>query len=168
MVIYIFTHMGEAIVSHDRKAEALRRHGCLNRNPERVRDRRFVEEEFFDPQDLLQVKYEMVRAVRAERLPIAGGARRFGLSRPTCYKAIRAFDEDGLLGLLPERPGPRRAHKLIPEVVAFLTDAAQREPFPGMDALARMVRDRFGVSLHRRSVQRALASRKKGPQRPRS
>ena len=67
-------------MSEDGKAATLRRHGCLNRNPGRVRDRRFVEEEFFDPRDLLQVKYEMVRAVRAEQLPIAHGAIRFGLS----------------------------------------------------------------------------------------
>ena len=85
-------------MSEDGKAEVLRRHGCLNRNPERVRDHRFVEEEFFDPRDLLQVKYEMVRAVRAEQLPITHGAVRFGLSRPACYKAIKAFDEDGLPG----------------------------------------------------------------------
>ena len=152
-------------MSEDGKAATLRRHGCLNRNPGRVRDRRFVEEEFFDPQDLLQVKYEMVRAVRAEQLPIAHGAIRFGLSRPACYKAIKAFDEDGLPGLLPERPGPRRPHKLTPEVIAFLTDAAARDPTLGMDELARMVREQLGVALHRRSVQRALVSQKNSPRR---
>lgn len=152
-------------MSEDRKAEVLRRHGCLNRNPERVRDHRFVEEEFFDPRDLLQVKYEMVRAVRAEQLPITHGAVRFGLSRPACYKAIKAFDEDGLPGLLPERPGPRRPHKLTPEVVAFLSDASARDPSLSMDELAQMAREQLGVDLHRRSVQRALASQKNRPRR---
>ena len=152
-------------MSEDEKAAVLRRHGCLNRNPDRVRDRRFVEEEFFDPRDLRQVKYEMVRAVRAERLPIAHGAIRFGLSRPACYKAIKAFDEDGLPGLLPERPGPRRPHKLTPDVVAFLSEALARDPSLGMDELARMAREQLGVALHRRSVQRALASQKNAPRR---
>ena len=152
-------------MSEDGKTGALRRHGCLNRNPERVRDRRFVDEEFFDPRDLLQVKYEMVRAVRAERLPIAHGAIRFGLSRPACYKAIKAFDEDGLPGLLPERPGPRRPHKLTPDVVAFLSEASARDPSLGMDELARMAREQLGVALHRRSVQRALASQKNASRR---
>ena len=152
-------------MSEDEKAAVLRRHGCLNRNPDRVRDRRFLEEEFFDPRDLLQVKYEMVRAVRAERLPIAHGAIRFGLSRPACYKAIEAFDQDGLPGLLPERPGPRGPHKLTPDVVAFLIDASARDPSLGMDELARMARERLGVALHRRSVQRALASQKNSPRR---
>ena len=153
-------------MTEDGKTGALRRHGCLNRNPERVRDnRRFAEEEFFDPRDMLQVKYEMVRAVRAEQLPITHGAARFGLSRPACYKAIRAFDEDGLPGLLPERPGPRGPHKLTPEVVAFLSDASARDPSLGMDELARMTREHLGVELHRRSVQRALASQKNSPRR---
>ena len=149
----------------DGKTDALRRHGCLNRNPERVRDRRFVEEEFFDPRDLLQVKYEMVRAVRGEQLPIAHGAVRFGLSRPACYKAIKAFDENGLPGLLPDRPGPRRPHKLTPEVVAFLTDVSAQHPSLGMDELARMAHEQLGVTLHRRTVQRALASQKNSPRR---
>ena len=152
-------------MSEDGKAATLRRHRCLNRNPGRVRDRRFVEEEFFDPRDLLQVKYEMVRAVRAEQLPIAHGASRFGLSRPACYKAIKAFDEDGLPGLLPERPGPRRPHKLTPEVIAFLTDVSARDPSLGMEELARMAREHLSVNLHRRSVQRALASQKNSPRR---
>lgn len=152
-------------MSEDGKAEVLRRHGCLNRNPERVRDHRFVEEEFFDPRDLLQVKYEMVRAVRAEQLPITHGAVRFGLSRPACYKAIKAFDEDGLPGLLPERPGPRRPHKLTPEVVAFLSDASARDPSLSMDELAQLTREQLGVDLHRRSVQRALASQKNSTRR---
>ena len=152
-------------MSDDGKTGALRRHGCLNRNPGRVRDRRFVEEEFFDPRDMLQVKYEMVRAVRAEQLPIAHGAIRFGLSRPACYKAIKAFDEDGLPGLLPERPGPRGPHKLTPDVVAFLCDASALDPSLGMDELVRMAREQLGVELHRRSVQRALVSQKNAPRR---
>ena len=148
-------------MTENAKAQILQRHGCLNRNPERVLDSRFVKEDFFDPRDLLQVKYEMVRALRAEKLPIARGAMRFGLSRPACYKAIRAFDQDGLPGLLPERPGPRGPHKVTPEVVAFLNDTSTRHPSLSMDKLARMVFERFGIEIHRRSVQRALTVKKK-------
>lgn len=147
-------------MSEDRKADRLQRHGCLNRTPERVRDPRFVEQDFFDPRDLLQVKYEMVRAVRAEKLPIAQGAMRFGLSRPACYKALKGFDQAGFPGLLPERPGPRGPHKLTPAVVDFLSDTSTHHPSLGLDELARMVREQFGVALHRRSVQRALTPQK--------
>ena len=55
-------------MTENAKAQILQRHGCLNRNPERVLDSRFVKEEFFDPRDLLQVKYEMVRGVAGREI----------------------------------------------------------------------------------------------------
>jgi hypothetical protein len=39
------------------KLEALRQQGTLNLHPEEVTDSRFQEDEFFDPRDLVQVKY---------------------------------------------------------------------------------------------------------------
>lgn len=148
-------------MTEDSKTEVLKRHRCLNRNAHRVRDQCFLEEAFFDPRDLLQVKYEMLRAIQSEQLPIAHGAARFGLSRPACYKAIKSFDADGMPGLLARRPGPRRPHKLTPEVVAFLNQAAARHPSPGMKELADMVREQFNLTLNRRSIRRALAPEKK-------
>ena len=85
-----------------------------------MEDELFVTTEFFDPNDLLQVKYEMVRRVRDEGQPISHAARVFGFSRPTVYQALSAFEQGGLAALLPQRPGPRRAHKLSEEVVDFL------------------------------------------------
>ncbi len=46
------------------KRERLKRAGTLNPHPERVRDPALREGGFFDPLDLLQVRYEMVRLVR--------------------------------------------------------------------------------------------------------
>ena len=43
------------------KHEALRKQGTLNPVPQAVTDPLFEDSEFFDPHDLLQVKYEMVR-----------------------------------------------------------------------------------------------------------
>ena len=151
-------------MSDDDKHTRLRQYGCLNRHPERVRDPRFVEEPFFDPRDLLQVKYEMLRAVRVEGLPIARGAARFGLSRPSCYKAIKAFEAGGFPGLLPDKPGPRQPHKLVPEVLAFLANARACDPAPSINELVRLTRQRFGLAVHPRTIARALArKRKKNP-----
>jgi hypothetical protein len=49
----------------DLKERALEEAGVLNPDPESVTDGRFRSQEFFDPRDLVQVKYEMVRRVRA-------------------------------------------------------------------------------------------------------
>lgn len=145
----------------DDKTRSLKTHACLNPHPENVRDELFLANTFFDPRDLLQIKYEMLRRVREEGEPVSSVAIRFGLSRPTYYAAQRAFESGGLPALVPLRPGPRRAHKLDAEVVAALRAARQQRPAPSARELVELVRERFGLSVHRRSIDRVLARQKK-------
>ena len=53
----------------DSKGESLRQQGVLNPHPEKVADPLFHDSEFFDPRDLVQVKYEMLRRVRVGGRP---------------------------------------------------------------------------------------------------
>jgi transposase len=129
----------------------------LNPRPEAVADAEFAGSEFLDARDLVQVKYEMVRRVRVEGEPVASAAQAFGFSRPSWYAAAAALDEDGLPGLLPARPGPRRAHKLTDEVVADLRTALEDDPSLRTADLVARVEARFGLRVHARSVERALA-----------
>src|SRR5881409_3464229 len=64
--------------ARDLKAEALRQRGCLNPHPEKVADPLFAESDFFDSRDLVQVKYEMVRRVKAEGHTVSASAAAFG------------------------------------------------------------------------------------------
>jgi transposase len=144
-----------------RKLEALREHGCLNPRSEVVNDELFVTTDFFDPHDLLQVKYEMVRRVSVEGQRVSHAARIFGFSRPTVYQALSAFERGGLAALLRQRPGPRRAHKLNEEVLDFLEGTLADTPHLGAGELVAAVEERFGLSVHPRSVVRALVRRKK-------
>jgi transposase len=146
----------------DPKAAALREARALNPHPEAVTDEAFLAEEFLDARDLVQVKYEMVRRVRAEGQPVSAAAAAFGFSRPSWYAAAEALDRDGLPGLLAGRPGPRAAHKLTGEIVDFLEQALVGDPSLRSTGLAAMVTDRFGITVHPRSVERALA-RRQGP-----
>lgn len=146
----------------DPKVAALREARALNPRPEAVTDEAFLAEEFLDARDLVQVKYEMVRRVRAEGQPVSAAAAAFGFSRPSWYAAAEALEREGLPGLLAERPGPRRAHKLTGEIVDFLEQARHDDPSLRSADLAAMVTDRFGISVHPRSVERALA-RRQGP-----
>ena len=145
----------------DAKTRSLKQHGCLNPHAERVRDELFLSNPFFDPRDLLQVRYEMLRRVREDGVPVSRAAASFGVSRPTWYQAQRAWEAGGLPGLLPDRPGPRRAHKLTDEVVEALRAAKSEQPELTAAELVALVRDRFGISVHRRSIDRALARGKK-------
>jgi Helix-turn-helix domain len=94
------------------KREALARDGALNPHPEAVRDALFADNPFFDPADLVQVRYEMVRRHEVDGQAIGEVAAKFGVSRPTFYKAQGALATTGLTGLLPAQRGPKGGHKL--------------------------------------------------------
>jgi transposase len=145
-----------ARAGEDPKVGALREARSLNPRPEAVSDERFSSSEFLDARDLVQVKYEMVRRARVDGEPVGRAAAAFGFSRPSFYAAQRALDESGLAGLVPARPGPRRAHKLTAEVVAFAREQRAADPKLSSTGLVELIAGRFGVRVHRRSIERAL------------
>jgi transposase len=141
----------------DPKVEALRAERSLNPRPEAVTDEQFAGSEFLDARDLVQVKYEMVRRARVDGDPVRRAAEAFGFSRPSFYAAQAALDRGGLGALVPARPGPRRAHKMSAGVVAFARERLAADPTLSSQALVELIAERFGVRVHRRSVERALA-----------
>ncbi len=141
----------------DPKVERLREERCLNARPEAVADERFRDSEFFDPRDLVQVKYEMVRRARVDGDAVARAVESFGFSRPSFYAAAAALDEGGLAGLVPARPGPRGAHKLTGEIVAFARQQLEADASLRPGDLVEVIAQRFGVRVHPRSIERALA-----------
>jgi transposase len=145
----------------DPKTTSLRERGCLNSEPERVSDPLFSQGDFFDARDTIQVKYEMLRRVRIDGHPIADSARTFGFSRPSFYQVQQAFDSGGLPALLPKKPGPRGGHKLRADVVEWLASLLENEPELSSSQLAERVVQQFGLLVHPRSIERALARRKK-------
>jgi transposase len=146
--------------NHNAKSDALQQSGGLNPRPEGVQDELFRSNEFFDPRDLVQVKYEMLRRAQVEGLPIAEAAERFGCSRPAYYHALEVFQAQGLPGLIRKRPGPRRAHKLSEEIVGYL-EQLRAETELSVAALVEKVRHKFRVAVHPRSIERALERRRK-------
>ncbi len=146
-------------VPKDAKCEALRRQGVLHAHPQDVTDSLFQAHEFFDPRDLVQVKYEMLRRVQVEGLAITTVTGAFGFSRPTFYQAQASYQQHGLPGLVSQRPGPHHAHKLSDEILDFVLQ--QRSSALRVAALCVLVEETFGVTVHPRSLERALARRRK-------
>ena len=144
----------------DPKVTALRESRCLNPRPEQVTDETFRSEEFFDARDAVQVKYEMVRRVRVDGAPVTATAAAFGYSRPSYYQAAAALAESGLDGLVPARPGPRGGHKLTGQVLAWAEQQLAADPALKPSGLAGPIAGEFGVHVHPRSVERALARRR--------
>ncbi len=142
------------------KADTLREEGTLNPTPEKVLDSKFQESEFFDPRDIVQVKYEMLRHVSVDHDPVTDVAQQYGVSRPTYYQAKANMEEAGIAGLVPKKPGPHSPHKIQGEVLAFLRKRLiPGEPIRARE-LARLVRQKFDLDVHPRTIERALRGKK--------
>ena len=144
----------------DPKTAALRQEGTLNPSPEKVSDPKFQGSDFFDPRDLVQVKYEMLRRVSADNVPVTQATAEYGVSRPTYYQARASLDEAGVAGLVPKKRGPRGPHKLLGEILAFV----EKQVVPGQPIRARelamLVLQEFSVNVHPRTIERALSGKK--------
>jgi transposase len=144
------------------RRRSLQQRGSLNRRSENVRDPLFTGQAFFDPEDLVQVKYEMLRRVRVDGESVCAAAASFGFSRPSFYAAVERFEREGLAGIIPRRPGPHEGSKLSEGVVDFLEELiASETPTPGSSELVDRVQERFGIRVHPRSIERALDRRRK-------
>jgi transposase len=144
------------------KQKALRQHGTLNPRPQDVRHSLFRDSEFFDPEDMIQVKYEMLRQVHVDNQPVSQAAHDFGFSRPSFYQANASFEQAGLSGLVPLKRGPRGGHKLTPEVMEFLVAKREAEPSLSLAQLAALVKADLNVQVHPRSIERQLLREKNG------
>ena len=140
-----------------RRRQALSAQGASHPHPDAVTDPLFGDSAFFDPNDLVQVKYEMLRSVQKEGRAVVEAAQAFGLSRPVFYVAQALFQRQGLPGLLPRKRGPKRPHKLNDEAMAVLAGAIQEagRMLKG-EELAALLVQRCGVEVHPRSILRRL------------
>jgi transposase len=154
--------------ARESKAQELAASRTLNPRPGAVVDEAFLSSGFFDARDLVQVKYEMVRRVEADGSSVSAAATAFGFSRQSYYTAARVLADQGLAGLVPAKPGPRGAHKLTDQVLEHLEGLREADPGLGAAELAAVAAQRFGVTVHRRSVERALARREAATRGPKS
>ena len=145
----------------DSKSTELRRTGTLNPHPEVICDPLFQASPFFDARDLLQVRYEMLRRHLIEGHSVMDTALAFGVSRPTFYHAQAAFAQRGLGGLLPQQRGPKTRHKLSKEVLDHVQELKATDPSLTTARSVQAIRQRFGITVHRRSLERALQGKKK-------
>ena len=141
------------------KVRALLEEGTLNPAPEKVHDAKFRDSEFFDPHDVVQVKYEMLRRVSVENASVTNATEEYGVSRPTYYQTKASFDESGIAGLVPKKRGPRGPHKLQGEILAFIHEQlVAGEPIRARE-LAKLIRQKFGLDVHPRTIERAVVKK---------
>jgi transposase len=125
--------------------------GLIHPHPDAVRAPLFAESGFFLAQDKVQVKYEMLRAHSLDGRNVTETAWLHGYSRAGFYVVLSAFENTGMAGLLDDKRGRRGPVKVSAEIAAFVQAAPA-----GVSgaALAEEIKRRFGVELHRRTVER--------------
>lgn len=143
------------------KIKALKESGSLNPHPERVKAPLFQNSPFFDPKDLVQVKYEMLRRALIDGASKSETAALFGVSRPTFYETESAFITKGLVGLLPQQRGPKGGHKIDPQVMTFIETCISENQQIKAKKLAELIQNQFNISVHPRSIERAIIRKKK-------
>lgn len=141
----------------DKKEEFLEASGALNPKPEHVEDRKFSLPGFFDPRDKVQVKYEMLRAHEVDGESVSEAAPRFGYTRESFYSSKERFETEGIVGLVDRKRGRKGPDKLTEEILEFLLQSKSQEPGLSGARLCEMVRERYGVKLHKRTVEKAVA-----------
>jgi hypothetical protein len=140
-----------------RRQQALQAQGAAHPHPPAVTDPLFRESAFFDPNDLVQVKYEMLRSVEKDGRAVVEAAGAFGPSRPVFYVTRELYSREGLPGLVPRKRGPKRAHKLTDEALAILAQAVRAtEQMPSGEELAALLAERCAIRAHPRSILRRL------------
>ena len=140
-------------MSRESRLAALERAGLVHPRADEVTAEVFCSgTAFFLAADKVQVKYEMLRAVAVDGQTVVAAAAAHGDPRAEYYLVQAAFAERGMAGLVDERRGRKGPTKLSAEITAFLRDAPSDRS--GAE-LAREVEDRFGVSVHRRTAERA-------------
>ena len=161
------THFGRGIMKQphppDSKLQVLRQHNALYIKATQVTDEQFQALEFFDPRDLIQVKYEMVRRVHKDGWSVTRAVQAFGFSRISYYRIHSALQTQGLMGLMPRKRGPQHASKITEAVDALIHRRLEEDPALSCGKLKDLVAKELGVQVHRRTIERAVRRKKKRP-----
>jgi transposase len=138
------------------KEDSLLKNNCFNRNHENVTAGVFGGSPFFDCRDIVQVKYEMVRAADNAEGTVADISRSFGFSRKSYYQINEAFQAGGLQALVPKKTGPKKPTKLTPEAAGFIESYLGNKPGAKSSEVSAALEAETGVRIHPRTIYRHL------------
>jgi transposase len=143
------------------KIKELQGNGTLNKCVKKVQSPLFKDNIFFDPNDLLQVKYEMLRSIEKDCTSVSSTSREFGFSRVAYYQAKVEFGAHGIAGLIPKKRGPKKARKLKQVDVEFIQQMLSNNPKMTKKQLLEKLDEERGIKISKRTVERALNGKKK-------
>ena len=144
------------------KTEILKGNGTYNKDSGAVTAAEFQTGVFFDPNDIVQVKYEMLRSVARSEMTVSQAADRYGFSRQGFYINKAAFDAGGIAALIPKKTGPKNPHKLTDEGKRFIDAYIAAHPDANSRKVNEAMAEATGISVHDRTVGRYLSKKRMG------
>ena len=142
------------------KIEILMSNGTYNKRYDSVRKPKFLTGVFYDPMDIVQVKYEMLREAQESDRAIGEVANEFGFSRTAYYNIKESYDKNGMSSLIPEKPGPRRSHKLTNQLQNFIDEYTSAYPKASASEIVSVIQGERGVSISKRTIERYINKKK--------
>jgi transposase len=139
------------------KHDEMRRNGSFNHRAAAVTAEIFKDSYFFDANDLVQVKYEMLRAVEKDNREVSSTSAAFGFSRVSYYQIKKEYDESGVPGLLPKKRGPKGPRKLSSGDIEFARGLVGTHT---KSQIVSRLRDERGVAVSKRTLERQLSVKK--------
>ena len=142
------------------KKEFLVKNGAYNKNYEKVINKKFIDNNFYDPMDMAQVKYEMLKEVEKNGMTITEAAEEFGFSRTAYYNIKEAFGKRGLMGLAPEKPGPKKPYKLTESYQKIIDECIIKNPEISSGEIAGIINKNSDININKRTIERYRAKKK--------
>jgi transposase len=139
------------------KHDELRKNGSFNNRADTVSADIFNRSCFFDSHDLVQVKYEMLRAVEKEQHDVTSVSEAFGFSRVSFYQIKKEYDENGIAGLLPKKRGPKGSRKLNDSDIEY---AKSLEGTHTKVQILKCLKEERGIEVSKRTLERQLSDKK--------
>lgn len=136
------------------KKDILTKNGTFNKNYDKVSEQKFISDDFFDPQDLVQIKYEMLRTARDSERNISEVADAFGFSRAAFYKIKASFEQEGISAFNPDKSGPKGAKKFTEEHQRFVDNYLTTHPKTSSDNLTVILKRERGIEISKRTIER--------------
>jgi len=141
-----------------KKEKILSQAGALNKHPDKITSPVFLKYDFFDPLDKVQIKYEMLRANKADKAKVSEICKQFSYSRDGFYRVLRKFKANGIAGLF--EPFCKKKNTVINN--RDITNMIIREKVKQADIsgnkLAQKINSTFKTNFGKRTIEKALNS----------
>jgi len=134
--------------------------GTYNQKHKKVKNKKFLTDPFYDPRDIVQVKYEMLKDAADSNKAIAKIADDFGFSRASFYNIKDTFYKQGLSALVPEKTGPKKPRKLTPSCQEYIDRYIFDNPKSSSNEIAKTLKKNKGVNISKRTVERYRSKKK--------